>query len=144
MSKSHPLSRERKRSAVALIKLLLAEKNPDILRVHRRELLRVLLYKLTEAESPKYETRFQSKAASERKGHVELRHDHVFRRAKMVDDLEKAMEKIDIILRNAIACTVTAEEDRNLSKVGKRYDGWARYKQAKIAVIDTRTGKQKA
>jgi hypothetical protein len=144
MFKPRPLSRERKRSAVALIKLLLAEKNPDILGAHRRELLRVLLYKLTEAESHKYETRFQSKAASERKGHVKLVHDHVFQRAKMIAELEKAMEKIDIILKNAIACTVTAEEDKRLSKFGKRYDGWARYKKAEIAVIDTKTGKQRA
>jgi hypothetical protein len=82
MFKPHPLSGARKRSAIALIKLLLAEKKREILPVHRSELLGVLLWKLTEAESHKHKTRFQSRAAFKRKGKLKLRHDHVFQRSK--------------------------------------------------------------
>jgi hypothetical protein len=39
----HPQSEERKRSAVTLIKYLLAEKKPEVLSAHYRELLSVLL-----------------------------------------------------------------------------------------------------
>lgn len=144
MFKSHPLTRVRKRSAIALIKLLLSEKKPEILPIHRHELLRVLLFKLTEAESHKHKTRFQSQDASERRGKLKLRHDHVFQRSKMIAALEDAPErKIDIILKKAIACTVTAQEHKRLSRFDKEHDGWVRYKNAEIGVIDTKTGKRK-
>jgi hypothetical protein len=144
MFNPHPLSRTRKRSAVALIKLLLADNKPEILRVHRHELLGVLLWKLTESESHKHKTRFQSHAVVNRKRKLKLRHDHVFQRSKMIDRLEGAAKrKIDIILKNAIACTVTDREHRLLSGFDKEYDGWARYKNAEIRVIDTKTGKRK-
>jgi hypothetical protein len=144
MFKPHPLARARKRSAIALIKLLLAEKKSNVLPIHRQELLGVQLWKLTEAETRKHETRFQSQAASKRRGKVKLRHDHVFQRSKMIDALEVAAErKVDIILNRAIGCTVTADEHKRLSKFDKEHDGWVRYKNAGIRVIDTKTGKRK-
>src|SRR6185437_8293124 len=79
-----PQSEERKRSAVALIKYLLAEKKPEVLAAHYRELLSVLLWKLTEAESLKYQTRFQSQGALNGTDKTKLRHEHVFQRSKMI------------------------------------------------------------
>ena len=52
--KLHPQSEERKRSAVTLIQYLLAEKKPEVLSAHYRELLSTLLWKVTEADSRKY------------------------------------------------------------------------------------------
>jgi hypothetical protein len=46
--KLHPQSEERKRSAVTLIKYLPAEKKPEVLPAHYRELLSTLLWKVTE------------------------------------------------------------------------------------------------
>jgi hypothetical protein len=51
--KPHPQSDKRRRSAVALIKYLLAEKRPEALSTHYRQLLSMLLWKITEAESTK-------------------------------------------------------------------------------------------
>src|ERR1700674_1416512 len=107
MFKPHPKSQARKRSAVILIKYLLAIKKPDVLSIHRRQLLSVLLWKITEAESPKWKTRFQSEGARGRRK-AKLVHDHVFQRAKMIAALEKASSrKVDALLRKAIGCTVT-------------------------------------
>lgn len=144
MFKPHPEADSRKRSAVALIKYLLANKNPEIIDDHRCELLSVLLWKITEAESyHKYETRFQSQEALNcDKSKTKLRHDHVYPRSKMVTELENAgPDQIDTILERAVGCTVTEEEHSRLSKLGKEYDGWVRYEKAGIVVIDTKTNK---
>jgi hypothetical protein len=54
-----------------------------------RQLLNVLLWKITEAESSKCKTRFQSQGAlPSRNG--KLRHDHVFQLSKMIARPEKA------------------------------------------------------
>ena len=60
----HPEYQERKTSAVALIKLLLNNRKPEILSQHCGELLTILLWKLTEAElQNKYKTRYQTQGA---------------------------------------------------------------------------------
>lgn len=143
MFKPHPEADARKRSAVALVKYLLADpRNPDILSEHRRELIhRVLLYKISEAECcNKYETRFQSQEAWKcDRTKTELRHDHVYQRSKVIAELEKSKpDQIDDILNKVVGCTVTKEEHDHLTKFDKEYDGWVRYQKAGIVVIDTK------
>jgi hypothetical protein len=53
--KRHPEAEARRRSAVALIKLLLSD-SQELLPTHRREFLRLALWKITEAETAKYQT----------------------------------------------------------------------------------------
>jgi hypothetical protein len=138
----HPQSEARKRSAVTLIKYLLAEKKPEVLSAHYRQLLSVLLWKITEAEVPKYKTRFQSQGALGGSDKAKLRHDHVFQRSKMIAVLEKAApDEIDDILKDAIGCTITIEEHTRLSKFDEEY-GWERYRKAGIMVINTQTDEQ--
>src|SRR5438105_672165 len=95
--KRHSQAEERRRSAIALVKLLLS-KSSELLPGHRQEFLKLALWKITEAESGKYGTRFRSEASlSVLK--KELRHDHVFQRALMVEALLQATpEAIDLIL----------------------------------------------
>ena len=101
--KLHPQSEERKRSAVTLIKYLLAEKKPEVLPAHYRELLSTLLWKVTEADSRKYKTRFQTQGALGCSDKANLRHEHVFQRSKMIAALEKAApHEVDDILKDAI------------------------------------------
>jgi hypothetical protein len=140
--KPHPHAEARRRSAVALIKYLLAEKKPEVLSVHYREVIGILLWKITEAESPKHKTRFKSKGAMECVDKAKLHHDHVFQRKRMIAALEKAApHEIDDILNSAIGCTVTVEEHLLLSQFEEEY-GWERYRKARIVVIDTLTGEQ--
>jgi hypothetical protein len=139
----HPLTQERKRSAIVLIKSILKLENPEILCDHRKELLNILLWKLTEAEcDDKHNTRYQTQGAIGCNDPRKLRHEHVFQRSKMIERLKKATpEQIDIILADAVGCTVTTEEHTRLSKYGNYY-GWERYRKAGIAVIDTQTGER--
>jgi hypothetical protein len=139
----HPKSEARRRSAVTLIKYLLAARKPEVLSAHLLELLGVLLWKITEAEAPKHKTRFQSKGALRCRDRAKLRHEHVFQRAKMIAALEKAApRKVDDILKTAIGCTVTIREHTRLAEFDVQY-GWSRYRKAGIKVIDTKTGKRK-
>jgi len=87
----------------------------------------VLLFKITEADG-KYKTRFRAQTALHCSDKTNLRHDHVFQRAKMIAALEKAVPRnADAILKRAFGCTVTKKEHTRISKFDKRYDGWARY-----------------
>ena len=140
--KQHPQSETRKLSAATLIKYLLALKNPEILPTHVRQLLHVLLWKVTEAEGGKYKTRFKSQRAIDCSDKSQLRHDHVVPRTKMIAALKKAPDKVDDILKSAIGCIVTTEEHALLSRFDKECDGWDRYEKAGVIVIDTRTGKR--
>jgi hypothetical protein len=144
MFRPHPQSEARKRSAVTLIKYLLAEKKPEVLSIHYRELLKILLWKITEAESfHKHETRFQSQQALKCGDKAKLRHDHVYQRAKMSAALEKAApHKVDVILKKACGCTVTTKEHDRLSRFDREYDGWDRYRRARIVVIDTQKNRR--
>ena len=130
----------RRRSAVILIKHLLSEKNPEILPAHRRELLKILLFKITEAECQhKHKTRFQSDQALCCGNSKNLRHDHVYQRVKMAAILENAaQEEIDGILKTAIGCTVTTEENVRLAKFDCEY-GWERYRKAGIKAKNPET-----
>jgi hypothetical protein len=133
-----PQAESREISARALIKSLLANKNPEIRPDHLRELLKILLGKITEAHG-KYTTRHMSLSALD--GGAKLRHDHVYPRSRMVDDLLQGRpEDIDNILKDAIACTVTFDEHSRLSKFDKVHHGWERYRQAKVPVRNTETG----
>jgi len=126
-------------SAVYLIKLILRD-GAEILPKHRREVLSVALWKITEAESQhKHRTRFCSQAVFSSTD-CECRHDHVFQKQKMIDDLIKAgPDAVDEIVGRAIGCTVTTDEHLALNQY-QHLDGWERYRQAGITVIDARTG----
>jgi hypothetical protein len=138
--KRHPLAEERTRSAVTLIKALL--QMPGLISEHRREFLKIALWKVTEAEgSSKHKTQLQSQAARTAPRGTKLQHDHVFQRAKMVDTLlEAEPHGIDAILQGAVGCTITKDEHTRLNDF-KHLDGWDRYRAAGIVVIDMDTGK---
>jgi hypothetical protein len=53
--------------------------------------------------------------------------------------LQAKSEDVDEILRNAVGCTVTKEEHTLLEQF-KHLDGWERYRQAGMVVIDMETG----
>lgn len=143
MFKPHPQSDGRKRSAIILIKYLLRKKNPDVLAVHRRELLSILLWKITLAESSKCKARLRTQGATSSSKKIKLEHDHVFQRAKMIAALEKAaLQEVDGILKNAVGCVVTKKEHARLSEFDNKYHGWDRYRKARLTVIDTETGER--
>ena len=99
----HERAEARARSAKLLISLLLQE-TLEIVPEHRRELLNIALWKLTEAEGThKHRTRFCSEAALS-SPKENLRHDHVFQRAPMVRSLMMSSpDQIDTILARAVA-----------------------------------------
>jgi hypothetical protein len=137
-----PSAEDRRRSAVALVKLLLKDV-PDLLNQHRVECLKVALFKLTEAETgKKHRLRFQSDAARSADKKL-LRHDHVFQRGKMVEELlnvKSRPEDVDKILDRAVGCVITKDEHVRLNRYNHK-DGWGRYQEAGMVVIDTETGK---
>jgi hypothetical protein len=134
-----PQTEERKRSAVALAKVLLAAKDhPTILRDHLRELLHALLWKTTEAEckskNHKYETRYQSQDALKFRQKGNLRHEHVYPCEEMINKLLAEPKRAEEIIEPSVGCTVTIAEHLRLHGVAGY--GWERYRKAGIVAMD--------
>lgn len=137
---SHPHSERRRNSATALLKLVLANKDaPDVMEEHVGRLLGELVWKLTEADG-KYATKYKTTGAINCSDKSQLRHEHVYQRAKMIDALLNGQtHEVDGILNDAIGCTVTIDEHRRLENCDHEY-GWERYRKAGLQVVDTATG----
>ena len=140
MAKSYqrPLNAdEKKRSAIEVIKALLNLN--DIYEPMKRRFLSNCLWQITEAEGKnKYDLRYCSKGSIglPRK---QLRHDHVYRRKDMVVELLASPGRAGDIAKQAVGCVVTKAEHVKLTKLDKvngAPDGWERYRQAGIIVID--------
>lgn len=117
----------------------------DILPEHKRELLGICLWKVTEAGGTKYRIRYRS-VASRGLPRSELQHEHVFQRQTLVARLLEDPRCLDDVIATAVACVVTRAEHRRLDAIGRerpRLDGWARYRAAGIVVEDTETGRLK-
>ncbi len=128
-------------SARKLVKMLLDA--DDLYPAHRKEFVRLALWKVTEAEGGKYNTRYRSKASCQPGGN--LQHDHVWERAKMADELIANPKQMHEILDKAIGCVVTKDEHKLLTEVSVSepdLQGWERYCAACIVVLDGVTGKE--
>jgi hypothetical protein len=135
--KEHPDAKTRYESAVRIAKAIL---DLDLYPPHKREFLSVCIWKITEAHG-KYYTRFKSRAAlaSDRSN---LAHEHVYRQKLLINKLLASPQDAESILSKAIGCTVTREEHGKLTVFDQAHpnaDGWQRYKEVGIEVIDTLT-----
>ena len=108
---------------------------------HNKEFLRIVLCKITEAE-PKHKkrTRYCSLEAFLNPMPENLEHEHVIPVKTMRETLlSGSIEQVDLILRTALACTVTKEEHyKKLGKVARSISGWERYHEAHIPVVDVK------
>jgi hypothetical protein len=141
--RTYPNAVSRVYSAKRLIFLLreLLRQNPAIIKRHAADVLGTAIWKLTEAETRKYETRYCSKAVWDSRNSIQqkLNHEHVFQKSTMAAALLKcAPEEVEGILENAVACTVFEREHRKLPKKLEKLDGWERYKWAGIVVVDAK------
>jgi hypothetical protein len=123
-------------SALAAARAIL---HSEALPIHKRELLGICIWKLSEAEATrKYATRYMSVRALGQPAQ-QLAHEHVFERSKLARALIAGELAIDDLPDLAIACVVTREEHRRLNQVSRAdptLDGWDRYRAASIAVVD--------
>lgn len=133
--RSHPNAEKRRNSAAVLIKMILANKTAGVLPEHIRSLIDTLLWRITEADG-KYNTRYKTRGAINCTDKNQLRHEHVYQKARMIEALINAdPDAVDTILDDAIGCTVTNEEHRHLNEFDCEY-GWERYRKAGLEVID--------
>jgi hypothetical protein len=129
---------EKIRSSISVIEALLPLDIDDKLKA---KFLSNCLWQITQAEGrSKYEIRYRSQAAmnAPRK---QLRHEHVTQRKAMVKALIARPADAREIVAKAQGCVVTKDEHTRLNSVGKSIDGWERYREAGIVVIDMKTGK---
>ncbi len=115
----------------------------DLLPAHRRELLSTCLWKLSLAEPrSKYATRYVS-AATLASGRSEWVHEHVNERVRLVDALVDGTLVPAALAAEVLACIVTKREHVRLGEAARLdpgLHGWARYRAARIAVVDRAAG----
>jgi hypothetical protein len=102
-----------------------------------------MIWAITEAHG-KYKTRFRSEGVRNTPD-CKIQHEHVSPRRELIGEIMKDPENCERILKDAVACVVTEEEHRLLTKVSKenpQLKGWQRYKEAGITVYDMRTLKK--
>lgn len=127
---SHPDRETRIRSATTAILAILAL---DLYPAHKRELLSVCIWKLTEADG-KWNVRYWSEQALHA-AKSELRHEHVYERRDLIERL-LAGGRIEDVVALAVPCLVTVNEHKTLTRDGADEVGWDRYRKASIRVYD--------
>ncbi len=117
-------------SAFKLAKLIVGAKN--VLERHQKELLDILIWKITEANG-KHNTRFVSRGVYH--GGSPVEHEHVVPKKELITLILKKPTEIKKILDSALGCLVTRDEHRKLTQkgIGK---SWMRYRSVKIQVYD--------
>ena len=121
-------------NATRTIKIIVASK--DIITEYKKDFIGIMIWKITEANG-KYDTRYISEGAYNGSENTKYNHEHVFSRKSLIERILENPEDIDKILEDAVACIVTSEEHKYLSH---SENGWERYKNAGIKVLDRKTG----
>jgi vacuolar-type H+-ATPase subunit I/STV1 len=116
------------KSAVIAVKNILDMNG--VLEVHKKQLLGLMIWKITERKG-KYNTEYISEESSKLNDIKQLSHEHVFTRKYLIEKLINNPEEYRDILKNAIGCTVTREEQKQLTKI-KGIEGWDRYQKSGI------------
>lgn len=134
-----PIYKPHKDRNVRIDSAILAIKNITPLNLypaHKKELLSVCIWKITESDGKK-KVRYWSKKATQEPIN-KLQHEHVFERKELIKRILSG-ENIDTVVKDAIACLVTKEEHSQLNLVSE--SGWKRYEKANIKVYDSKNEK---
>lgn len=124
-------SEENITSATNAIGQILNMKN--ILDKHKKELLSVMIWKISEANG-KWNLNYLSEETLSEED-VSIYHEHVVTRQELIKLLLAQPDQYKKILSKVTACLVTKSE-HNLLEKHKHLSGWDRYKKAGIKVFD--------
>lgn len=130
------------RSAVLLATAILAvpHEGPNTANLQHKKTLLARLYSFITDANGKYSAPHRSQGvidAIENGEEVVVEHEHVYPRIAITNRLLQDPSKIEEVLATyLIACLVTQQEHRALSKVAKglQVEGWARYRAASVIV----------
>ena len=134
-----PIYKPHKDREIRISSAILAIKNIAPLSLylaHKKELLSVCIWKITEADGKKKVRYWSEKATRELASKIQ--HEHVFERKELIGRI-LSDENVDIVVKDAIACMVTKAEHSELNSVSG--SGWERYKKANIKVYDSKNEK---
>jgi hypothetical protein len=140
----HPLAEERRKSAIAFAKAILAIQN-DLIEAHFNEGLKIAIWKYSEHDCrTKHQTRFQTQgvlnAPKSKKNH-----EHVIPIKTIRAQIIGQPHAVAQILSTVVACTVLVEEHAALmaaERANPELSGWDRYRAAGLCVYDLQTQKQ--
>jgi len=105
----------------------------DLYAAHKKELISVCIWKITEADG-KLKVRYWSEGAVSTQ-EAKLQHEHVHERKELIARLLSG-EVVESVVADALACMVTKDEHHRLGASSRT--GWQRYKDAGIRVYDAK------
>ena len=123
-------------------KLIIAILNLDISIPLKKRMLVHALWEITKPNGD-FKGRFRSKAVLVIGTPIER--DHVYQKERIVRCLVEHPNEIRTALNDLIHCVVAKEEHQRLTQISRskiELDGWQRYQEAGIEVLDMSTGKQ--
>lgn len=110
----NPKADEVIKSAITAIKgILVLQINNE----HKETLISRMVWAITEAHG-KYTTRFRSEGVLTN-ADCKIQHEHVYTRKELIAKILKDPAQCEKILDNAVACVVTEDEHRLLTRVSK-------------------------
>jgi hypothetical protein len=114
--------------------------NDNLLLVHKKELISVLIWKITEANG-KWSTRYRSEGVLD-DSECKIQHEHVYTRKFLTEQILQNPSNAEHIVQNAIGCLVTEQEHSKLTAItsSQKLQGWDRYEAAQITIYDMLTG----
>lgn len=65
-----------------------------------------------------------------------IQRDHIFKKSTLVEELLSPTPDIDRVMEQALCCIVTRDEHERLHGIDVNFDGWDRYRDARISVYD--------
>lgn len=130
-----PKSEEIISSAKQLARLVLQDES--LLQKHKISILSLVQWFVSEADG-KHKTRYRSRrvvelATNDPYSVEKINHEHVFTRREVTQQLLTEPHRVDEILDAVLGCIVTKAEHDSMKGAGS---GWARYKSARIEVLD--------
>lgn len=131
MRRQKPSENEIFESAVLLVEATL---QLPILESHKRDVINGMLWSITQARG-KYATRYRSLDSDSPPPGTKLQHEHVIPRKELIDAIMNEPHRARELLATAVACVVTVEEHRRLTRVSREnpeLKGWERYRAAGI------------
>jgi predicted GTPase len=133
MKPNYVQHKDRDARIISAIKAIEAILPLDLYPAHKRELLSVCIWKITEADG-KLKVRYWSEGAVGNQS-SKLQHEHVHERKELIARLLSG-EAVNSVVADAVACMVTKEEHAQLGVSSNL--GWQRYKDIGIRVYDAK------
>lgn len=107
--------------------------NLDIHTEMKKRVIRLMIWNITGADP----TTFFISEKADRDRTLKTNREHVYKIKMLIEDIINNKADLECLLQQAVICTVTEEEHKNLNNIDRsspELNGWPRYQKANIKI----------